>query len=603
MAMNELTEFKLPKNAYASFDASSLKDLIRERLNDNSTFTGQNFEGSNLSSLIDIISYSYHVLLFYLNQTSSESMFSESQLYENMNRIVKSLGYNPTGTQSSIASFEATASSILPSASYTIPRYTYIEAGGSFYSFTSDVSFSKLTDDRELLKDFSDKNLLYQGKYQEYPIITALGDSFEQVTLIPGDDILIDHFSIDVYVKDAISGVWEKWSRASSLFLETSTSRSYEVRFNENKRYEIKFGDNRAGKQLNAGDQIAIYYLKSDGPAGQIGSGTLNAGIPVLLNTIRFREIFDEVKSENISYTDTPTLQQVSFANNNPSSQYYTGETVDDIRARAPKAFSSQYRLVTDSDYETHLVQTFSNFVKDITVVNNTEYINGHLNYLIETLGHSTSTNKDSRTVLNTVAFSDSCNFNNVYIYAVPRIEKTASTVVRTNYLTVAQKNAIVDEVRKKKMLSTETVIMDPVYVSADFGVYSSTTETLTPDVKDNTILEVVRSIDSTNSIVGIQDSIFNIFQDFFRNTKLGGLLNFSQLVTDILNVEGVSNISTLRTDTGLRLEGLHLVLYNPIYPGEDVSIVSADVNLPYFKYAYLNDPAKFRQKISIIKG
>ena len=603
MAMNELTEFKLPKNAYASFDASSLKDLIRERLNDNSTFTGQNFEGSNLSSLIDIISYSYHVLLFYLNQTSSESMFSESQLYENMNRIVKSLGYNPTGTQSSIASFEATATPVLPSGSYTIPRYSYIEAGGSFYSFTTDVSFSKLTEDRELLKDFSDKNLLYQGKYQEYPLITALGDSFEQVTLIPGDDILIDHFSIDVYVKDAISGVWEKWSRASSLFLETSTSRSYEVRFNENKRYEIKFGDNRAGKQLNAGDQIAIFYLKSDGPAGQIGPGTLNAGIPVLFNTIRFREIFDEVKSENISYTDTPTLQQIAFANKNPSSQYYTGETVDDIRTRAPKAFSSQYRLVTDSDYETHLVQTFSNFVKDVTVVNNTEYINGHLNYLIETLGHSTSTNKDSRTVLNTVAFSDSCNFNNVYIYAVPRIEKTASTVVRTNYLTVAQKNAIVDEVRKKKMLSTETVIMDPVYVSADFGVYSSTTETLTPEVKDNTILEVVRSTDSTNSIVGMQDSIFNVFQDFFRNTKLGGLLNFSQLVTDILNVEGVSNISTLRTDTDLRLEGLHLVLYNPIYPEEDVTIVSADHKLPYFKYAYLNDPVKFRQKISIIKG
>ena len=515
MATNELTEFKLPKNAYASFDASSLKDLIRERLNDNSPFTGQNFEGSNLSSLIDIISYSYHVLLFYLNQTSSESMFSESQLYENMNRIVKSLGYNPTGTQASIASFEATASSILPSATYTIPRYTYIEAGGIFYSFIADVSLSKLTTDREFLKDFSEKNLLYQGKYHEYPIISSIGEDFEQITLTPGDDVLIDHFSIDVYVRDAISGVWTQWTRTSSLFLESSTSPSYEVRFNENKRYEIKFGDNRSGKRLNAGDEVAIYYLKTDGPTGQIGPGALNSGIPVLFNTVRFRDIFDVIKSPNISYTETSDLHQIGFANSVPSSQYYTGETVDNIRERAPKTFSSQYRLVTDLDYETHLTQTFSNFVKDITVVNNKQYIDGHLNYLIKTLDFDKSTNSDPRTVLNTIAFSDACNFNNVYIYAVPRIEKAASTVIRTNYLTVAQKNAIVDEVRKKKMLSVETVIMDPVYVSADLGVYSSTTEELTPDIKDNTILEVVRSTDSTNSIVGMQNTIFNIFQNF----------------------------------------------------------------------------------------
>ena len=47
MATNKLTEFTLPKNAYATFDATSLKELIRQRLNENSSFTGQNFEGSN----------------------------------------------------------------------------------------------------------------------------------------------------------------------------------------------------------------------------------------------------------------------------------------------------------------------------------------------------------------------------------------------------------------------------------------------------------------------------------------------------------------------------------------------------------------------------
>ena len=80
MADNNLTDFKLPTKGYATFDATSLKRLIIERLNDNKVFTDQNFEGSNLSSIIDIIAYSYHVLLFYLNQTSTESLFSEAQL-------------------------------------------------------------------------------------------------------------------------------------------------------------------------------------------------------------------------------------------------------------------------------------------------------------------------------------------------------------------------------------------------------------------------------------------------------------------------------------------------------------------------------------------
>lgn len=78
--MSDLLEYNLPKNAYANFDAVSLKQFIIDRLNENPKFTDQNYEGSNLAAFIDIIAYSYHVLMFYLNQTSSESMFSQTTL-------------------------------------------------------------------------------------------------------------------------------------------------------------------------------------------------------------------------------------------------------------------------------------------------------------------------------------------------------------------------------------------------------------------------------------------------------------------------------------------------------------------------------------------
>ena len=88
--MANFTNFNLPVNAYTGFDAQTLRDLIIERINNDNTinFTDQNFEGSNISALIDIIAYSYHTLLFYLNQTASESNFNDAELYENVNRLV-----------------------------------------------------------------------------------------------------------------------------------------------------------------------------------------------------------------------------------------------------------------------------------------------------------------------------------------------------------------------------------------------------------------------------------------------------------------------------------------------------------------------------------
>ena len=53
MSLENFTDYKLPKNAYLSFDATSLKSLIIDRLNENETFTDQNFEGSNFSAFID----------------------------------------------------------------------------------------------------------------------------------------------------------------------------------------------------------------------------------------------------------------------------------------------------------------------------------------------------------------------------------------------------------------------------------------------------------------------------------------------------------------------------------------------------------------------
>ena len=62
-----MNENYLDKNSYLNFDALSLKSLIIDRLNKGKVFTDQNYQGSNLSALIDVISLVFGNLLFYLN--------------------------------------------------------------------------------------------------------------------------------------------------------------------------------------------------------------------------------------------------------------------------------------------------------------------------------------------------------------------------------------------------------------------------------------------------------------------------------------------------------------------------------------------------------
>ena len=165
---NKFLDFNLPQDAYVAFDATTLKDFIIQRLNENEKFTDQNYEGSNLAAVIDIIAYSYHVLLFYLNNTAAEVDFNQATIYENMNRIVKLIGYKPTGKQTSIVPIKAVASQALDKGNYTIRKYSYFLADSNTqYTFNQDYSFDKTSDGNEVLKSLEDTAVLYQGSINE----------------------------------------------------------------------------------------------------------------------------------------------------------------------------------------------------------------------------------------------------------------------------------------------------------------------------------------------------------------------------------------------------------------------------------------------------
>ena len=295
MAQN-FTDYTLPKNSYATFDALTLKQLIKDRLNQGGVFTDQNFEGSNLNAVIDVVALSYHYLLFYLNTTSSESLFDQATLYENMNRMVKLINYSPTGYKTSLLSFEATANASLTPNLYTIPRYSFFTVNGIYYTFLNDITFSKTTVDTESLPSLYDESLLYQGKVVEYPAQIATGENFETFTVllknnINNTPINIDQSSINVYVKDINTGKYTPYFVTNSLFLENSDAARFECRYNENGYYELKFGNNVFSKRLNVNDTVYVYLLQSDGEAGVISANQLNSNPINFYSTPQFNLI------------------------------------------------------------------------------------------------------------------------------------------------------------------------------------------------------------------------------------------------------------------------------------------------------------------------
>jgi hypothetical protein len=604
MSNNKFTEFNLPTDAYAAFDATSLKRLIIDRLTDKDVFTDQIYEGSNLSSIIDIVAYSYHVLIYYLNRTANESMFSQSEIYENINRIVKLINYAPVGNKTSVLPFTLTTSKHLTKGIYTIPRYSYIEANGISFSFNQDISFSKLTDSDETITTVSDKTMLYQGKYIEYPKQFATGEPFETVVITIDDRVVIDHENIDVYVYSPRGKSYVQYDEVSSLYLATPEAAVYEKRYNENGRYEIKFGNNINGAQLERGDVVHILYLKTDGKSGKVGPSSI-AGQPLTLYTsVNFTRIRNDIKLDNINYLHFDDTKHLKFNNEVSSTDFEQPEDTANIRHNAPQFFKSQNRLVTADDYKAFTIRKYGNILNDIHIASNTDYVNEHLKYCSVQLGLDTPS-LESRILYNQVKYADAHNANNIHMYVVPKITRKTSATVQTNFLAPSQKELIRTGVSQYKMITDEPVFQDPVYMAIGLGV-ALPGEEITDKIKDVSRLVLERSPTAKKNADELLQQAYGIISDYFShtNSRLGQVVDLSQMTASMNALEGVQDVYMTRSDNpSIRVAGLSLLLWNPVYSDRDINIVNQNVTLPFFKYPYLYDAASLLDSIDVTQA
>jgi len=611
MSLQDFTDYKLPKNAYLTFDANSLKSLIIERLNENEIFTDQNFEGSNFSAFIDVVAYMYHVLLFQLNTTSNESTIDTATIYENMNKLVSNIGYKPQGDQTSLANISLSAENLNANV-YTLPRFSTVTANGNSFVAIQDITFEK-TEDTTLEVVAPSNNTLYQGTLTE-ATFNATGEPYENIILVDSftskqfkqstsnlnDSKFISDNTFSVFVQNNATGAWSEYTETASLFLEDSAAKKYEKRLNGSGNYEFKFGNDLNGKQLGANDTVLIFYIVSDNEAGSVGPNAFTNNYFVLYGSSNFEAIKSVLYTSDQTLITSAQLTDITLDNQYASSPSKKAETVDEIRDNAPKVFSSQNRLVTKSDYEYQINRNFNNITRDVKVLSNNDYTSKVLSYY-NNIGLANG-NDDARVLYSQVQFSASTSFNNVYVYTVPNSNPTLNGLT-PNYLNPAQKQLIADFCDRKKDITQNVVISDPIFKAFAFGASTAGGSSLGADdtvdnVVNNTSLRVTLDKNQALNDGAIKTAIYNTFNNYFNNVQLGDIIDVASLTNDILNIQGVTALHTINGDT--ELPNLNFIVWNPDYKEQDNTLLSLNYQLDEFEFAYFYNPQNIANKIAI---
>ena len=74
----------MPLVNFANLDFDQIKVSIKDYLRSNSKFTDYDFEGSNLSSIIDILAYNTYITSYNANMVSNEVFLDSATLRENV---------------------------------------------------------------------------------------------------------------------------------------------------------------------------------------------------------------------------------------------------------------------------------------------------------------------------------------------------------------------------------------------------------------------------------------------------------------------------------------------------------------------------------------
>ena len=325
---------------FANLDFDQVKTTLKEYLQSNSNFTDYNFEGSNLSTVLDVLAYNTYITSYNANMVANEVFIDSATLRENVVALARNIGYLPRSRTAARATvtFFVDCSNITPAPSNLTLNKGPVAATSSAFG-NSSLVFSICEDITVPVKDgiarFNNISI-YEG--------TLLTSEFTNSAANPNLRFILPNTGIDtslikVRVKNnSFSTAGVKYSSQDSLFDITSLSKVFFLQEIEDERYEIFFGDGIFGQKLDEGNVVEVDYIVSSGDGGNAVRNFQFAG--------------------KLTYTRNATEYTVSsgvslLTTGLPASGGEQIESVDSIKKFAPRIYASQNRALTSNDYET----------------------------------------------------------------------------------------------------------------------------------------------------------------------------------------------------------------------------------------------------------
>ena len=342
----------MPLLNFTGLDFDQIKSTLREYLRDNSNFKDYDFEGSNLSTILDVLAYNTYITSYNANMVSNEVFIDSATLRENVVALARNIGYLPRSKKAARAkiTFFAQVEVITPTpASLTLKKGPVASTGAQFggQSFVFNIPQDKTVSVVDSIAGGGRKRALFE-EIEVYEG-TLLDQSFTYSSRDPNQKFILPNTGIDldtlsVHVKaNSNSTTKVEYVRQDDLFTEKTgttidgTSNVYFLQEVADEQYELIFGDGIFGKALQDGNVIEASYITTTGDAANGISKLSFAG----------RLIYTR---NAIDYNVTSGISLINV--NTPSSGGEAIESVQSIKKYAPEIYGTQNRALTANDYE-----------------------------------------------------------------------------------------------------------------------------------------------------------------------------------------------------------------------------------------------------------
>ena len=331
-------------------DFDQIKKNLKNFLKTQSEFNDYDFEGSGLSTLLDVLAYNTHYNAMNAHFSLNEAFLDSAQIRGNIVTRAKLLGYIPRSVLSPRATVNIVVDvtnevGTVPS-TLTLPRGTKLSTnvdGTEFrYVVLNEHQVSLNTDESTSpnTRTFTFNNVTVVEGTRKTLKYRVDNDIENQKFQLSDDDADTSTLRVLVQANEE-SSAFDNYTQFESLLNVNSTSKVYYLQENSNEYYEIYFGDGVTGNKPTNNNIVTLDYIFTQGSESN-GAKTFTI-------------------VDNVGGFSNVTITTVAAATGGTEK-----ETNESIRFNAPLTFTSQNRAVTSDDYRAIIQKSFSN-IKSIS--------------------------------------------------------------------------------------------------------------------------------------------------------------------------------------------------------------------------------------------